>query len=192
MIRIDTIVRGEPKALRVTFMDADSEEALDATGWTLYAAIGRSRGALGDILEASATADAVSGAQGQVTVTLTAEQTALLLMPSVVVELSVDTGGGTRVPLMLAVASVQSPDEYRQQYYQTNISNSQLLKDVPTVVQGSTSQPQEITMSFSTNLDPTFDLGVLVKFDELSATTKAYLDALQTDVAAKYNEIIGA
>ena len=192
MITIDPIVRGEPKALRVTFLNADTETAIDCTGWTLHVGIGRSRSRLGDLLLVSAVADAVSGAQGQVSVTLTAEQTATLTAPSAVVEFSVDTGTGNRIPLMLAVAVIQAADQYRQQYYQTHIPNSVLMKDVPTVVQGSDSQPQEIKLSFSTALDPTFDLGVLVRFSELAPETKTYLDALAADVAAKHAEIMGA
>lgn len=192
MITIDPIVRGEPKALRVTFLNADTEAAIDCTGWTLHVGIGRSRSRLGDLLLVSAVADAVSGAQGQVSVTLTAEQTAALSSPSAVVEFSVDTGTGNRIPLMLAVAVIQAADQYRQQYYQTHIPNGVLMKDVPTVVQGSASQPQEIKLSFSTALDPTFDLGVLVRFSELAPETKTYLDALAADVAAKHAEIVGA
>lgn len=192
MIAIDPIIRGESKALRVTFLNADTETAIDCTGWTLHVDIGRSRSRLGDLLQVSAVADLVSGAQGQIMATLTAEQTEALAVPSAVVEFSVDTGTGNRIPLMLAVAVIQAADQYRQQYYQTYIPNSALMKDVPTVVQGSVSQPQEIKLSFSTVLDPTFDLGVMVRFDELAPETKTYLDSLAADVAAKHSDIMGA
>lgn len=192
MITIDPIISGEPKTLRVTFLNADTESAIDCTGWTLYLALGSGRSRLGDLFEVIAVADSVSGEQGQISVTLTAEQTASLTVAFAMLEFSVDTGSGNRVPLMLGRSVIQRPDEYRQQYYKTHTPPSQLLADVPTVVQGQSDRPQNITLSFSTAMDPTFDLGVLVRFVELAPETKNYLDSLAADVAAKHADIMGA
>lgn len=203
MLAISPIVRGEASVLRVTFLNADTEWFIDTTGWTLYVSLGRSRTTIGSLLEVSATADAVSGAQGQITATLTTEQTAALTPNNAMVELSVDTGAGKRVPLMLATVLVQSPEQFRAQYYQTTSPANMLFEDVPTVTQGSAQSPdetviqscethtQEINMSFSTSLDPTFDVGVMVKFSEPSAETVSYINAIAEDITLKHAQVMG-
>jgi hypothetical protein len=191
MLTIAPIVRGESSSLRVTFLNSDTDVVINTTGWIFYMTIGRSRISLGGLLEVSETADAISGAQGQVTATLTAEQTAAITTDNAIVELLVDTGTGKKIPLLFASVLVQSPEQYRTQYYQTTTPANVLLEDVPTVIQGSALQPQEIKMSFSTSLDPTFDVGVMVKFSEPSAETINYIDAIAADITQKHTEIMG-
>lgn len=203
MLAISPIVRGETSVLRVTFLNADTEWFIDTTGWTLHASLGRSRTTIGSLIEVNAIPDAASAAQGQITVMLTGEQTATLSPSSAMVELSVDTGNGKRVPLMLATALIQSPEQYRAQYYQTTAPANMLFEDVPTVTQGSAQAPdetviqssethtQEINMSFSTSLDPTFDVGVMVKFSEPSAETINYINAIAADITQKHAQIMG-
>jgi len=41
-------------------------------------------------------------------------------------------------------------------------------------------------------MDPTFDLGVMVKFNQLDPATLEYLEALQADVTQKHTEVMGA
>ena len=203
MLAIAPIVRGESSSLRVTFLNADTEWVIDTTNWILYVSLGRSRTSLGGMIEVSAVADAISGAQGQITATLTAEQTTALTSSNALVELSVDTGAGKRVPLLLATVLIQSAEQYRAQYYQTTTPSNMLLEDVPTVVQdtaltpeetviqGFENQTQEIKMSFSTSLDPTFDVGVMVKFSEPSTETVNYINAIAADITQKHTEIMG-
>ena len=149
MLTIAPIVRGESSSLRVTFLNSDTEAVINTTGWVLYMSLGRSRTSLGGLIEVSVTADPISGAQGQATATLTAAQTAVITTDNAMVELSVDTGTGKKVPLLLASVLIQSPEQYRTQYYQTTTPANVLLEDVPTVVHGAALQPQEIKMSFS-------------------------------------------
>lgn len=191
MLTIAPIVRGESSSLRVTFLNSDTEAVINTTGWVLYMSLGRSRTSLGGLIEVSATADSISGAQGQVTVALTAAQTAAITTDNAMVELSVDTGTGKKVPLLLASVLIQSPEQYRTQYFQTITPANVLLEDVPTVVQGGALQPQEIKMSFSTSLDPTFDVGVMVKFSEPSAETINYIDAIAADITQKHAQVMG-
>ena len=191
MLTIAPIVRGESSSLRVTFLNSDTDAVINTTGWIFYMTLGRSRTSLGGLLEVSETAGAISGAQGQVTATLTAEQTAAITTDNAMVELLVDTSMGKKIPLLLATVLVQSPEQYRTQYYQTTTPANVLLEDVPTVIQGSALQPQEIKMSFATSLDPTFDVGVMVKFSEPSAETINYIDAIAADITQKHTEIMG-
>lgn len=191
MLTLAPIVRGESSSLRVTFLNADTEAVINTTGWTLFLSVGRSRASLGGLIEVSAVADAVSGAQGQITATLTDINTAALTTDNAMVELSVDTGTGKRIPLLLASVLIQSPDQYRTQYYQTTTPANVLLEDVPTVVQGGAMQPQEIKMSFSTSLDPTFDVGVMVKFSEPSAETINYINSVAADITQKHAQVMG-
>jgi hypothetical protein len=191
MLTIAPIVRGESSSLRVTFLNSDADVVINTTGWIFYMTLGRSRTSLGGLFEVSETADAISGAQGQVTATLTAEQTGAITTDNAMVELLVDTGMGKKIPILLASVLIQSPEQYRTQYYQTTTPANVLLEDVPTVIQGSAVQPQEIKMSFSTSLDPTFDVGVMVKFSELSAETINYIDAIAADITQKHTEIMG-
>jgi hypothetical protein len=191
MLTIAPIVRGESSSLRVTFLNSDTDVVINTTGWIFYMTLGRSRTSLGGLLEVSQTADAINGAQGQVTATLTAEQTGAITTDNAMVELLVDTGMGKKIPLLLASVLIQSPEQYRTQYYQTTTPANVLLEDVPTVIQGSALQPQEIKMSFSTSLDPTFDVGVMVKFSEPSAETINYIDAIAADITQKHTEIMG-
>ena len=191
MLIIAPIVRGEPSSLRVTFLNSDTEAVINTTGWTLHAELGRSRSNLGGLIQQGAVAEAVSGAQGQITVTLSAAQTEAITVSNAVLELSVDTGTGKKIPLLLASVLIQSPEQYRTQYYQTITPSNVLLDGVPTVMQGGIQQPQEIKMSFSTRLDPTFDVGVMVKFSELSAETISYIDAIAADITQKHAQIMG-
>lgn len=192
MIYIEPIIRGEPKLFAVTFLNADTKEPIDCTGWTLFVGLGRSRSTLGSVAEVSETVQSIDGQQGKAYVTFDESTTAEITQGMVMVDISVDTGTGNRMPLMLATAAVQSGDQYRQQYFQTHSGSNQLFKDVPTIVQAGASAPQNIILSFSTMLDPSFSLGVLVRFAELAPETKAYLDGLALDVTSKHADIMGA
>ncbi|MED5442085.1 MAG: hypothetical protein VYA77_12295 [Pseudomonadota bacterium] len=59
-------------------------------------------------------------------------------------------------------------------------------------VQGGSQEPDNITINVSNDMDPTFDLGVMVKFNQLDPATLEYLEALQADVTQKHTEVMGA
>ena len=134
MIKLDSIVKGEPKTIRATFLSDDDKLPIDVTGWTLQLTLGTSRSNIGDILTVSAIGAGATATNGKISVNLTAEQTEVIDTQSVIVELSVDNGSGNNQPLLIGIAYAQSPTEYRQSFYKTSKANSQLLKDVPTVV----------------------------------------------------------
>lgn len=175
--------------MRVTFLSKDSSSAIDVTGWTLYASLGRSRRELGSIVEVSEVADPFTAALGQIAISFSDEITGGITLSAVVVELAVDTGTGKKIPLMQATAMVQSQEDARVQYYKTIEPENILLADVPTVVQRSAMAPQEISMSFSTQLDPTFDLGVMVKFDELSPEATSFINSAVESIELKRQEV---
>lgn len=192
MISITPIIKGEPKALKITFLNNDTEEVINTTGWTIHIAFLRQRSSTESVLAVSNQADAVSGALGQISATLTSEQTNNLTGSNVVMDIAVDTGTGNKIPLLLVNALIQSSEQYRTHYHRAATPPNSLLEDIPTVVQGGVNQSQEINLSFSTNLDPTFNLGVMVKFSELSPENLKFLNALVADVTAKHAEVMGA
>lgn len=182
MIRIDPIVRGESKRIRLTFLNADNEEVIPCDGWTLHLAVGRTRKTLGDILKLDSTPTVEDAILGQIITEVPALVTEGIKESSVTLEFSLSTSlGGQKIPLLLALAVVQSPEDYRSSYYRTASNGRMLLSDVPTVVQdGVGAKTESINLSFSTNIDPTFDLGVMVKFDE---PTKESVDYMNSTVA---------
>jgi hypothetical protein len=192
MISITPIVKGEAKSLKITFLDADNEAVINTTGWIIHLTMLRHRASTESMLVTSNQADSVSGAQGQINVSLTSEQTLRLTGSNAIIDIAVDTGTGNKIPLLLANVLIQTSDQYRTYYHHSVAPPNSLLQDTPTIIQGDVSQEQDINLSFSTNLDPTFNLGVMVKFAELSTETLNYLNALSADVTAKHAEVIGA
>lgn len=200
MIRIDPIVRGESKRIRLTFLNADTEEVIPCDGWTLHLAVGRTRKTLGDILKLDSTPTVEDAILGQIITEVPALVSEGIKESSVTLEFSLSTSlGGQKIPLLLALAVVQSPEDYRSSYYRTASNGRMLLSDVPTVVQdGIGAKTESINLSFSTNIDPTFDLGVMVKFDEPSTeiitlinSAIAEIEEKRLEVANKHAEIMG-
>jgi hypothetical protein len=201
MIRIDPIVRGESKLIRLTFINADTEEVIPCDGWTLHLALGRDRTALGDILKIDTSPSAEDAILGQITAEIPAEATSNIKESSVTLEFSVSTSlGGQKLPLLLALAVIQAPEDYRSSYYRTASNGRMLLSDIPTVVQeGVGAKTEAINLSFSTNIDPTFDLGVMVKFSEPSTESISFINNAiakiehkRLEIEAKHAEIMGA
>ena len=56
MIRLRPILKGEGRSMRVTFTNADTEQVIDTTGWTLKVRLGRSPHVLGDLYEVTGVA----------------------------------------------------------------------------------------------------------------------------------------
>lgn len=188
MNTIDPIVYGQAKAYRVTFFNSDSNEPINTSGWTLHIGFGSNRMSLGSITKITGQPTESDSASGIITAELTAEQASLFLAENCFVDFSVSTGS-TTVPLFLGMARVLHEEAFRQQYFSRQYSQNNLMQSTPSVVIGSSSK-QEIVLNFSTQMDPTFDIGVSVKFDELSPQTKKYLDDLQADVATKHAAVM--
>lgn len=189
MIQIDPIVRGQEKNYRVSFFDKDSESPIDTTGWVLHIGFGRDRGNIGSFVRIEATPTAPDAAQGIITATLSVDQVSAINNTNCIIDFSVQTNSA-RVPLLLASARVMDGDSFVQQHFSQDYANNDLMQQTPTVVSGNP-EAQSIQLNFSTQIDPVFDLGVFVKFDELSPATKEYLDQLQADVTAKHAHVMG-
>ena len=169
MLKISPIVKGEPKVIRATFFNGESDAPINTQGWTLFISVGASRKIEGAD-EFVGVPDAQQELDGQIAVTIPPEYTEHL-KSSVYVSMAVDTGSGNKVPLMLAVANVQTADQYHTQYFQTNIKNSQLLKDTPTLIQQGAAQEQSIKLNIDAKLNPIFDVGLVVRFDNEHAVS---------------------
>lgn len=192
MINLDSMVRGEDQAFRVTFMDAGTQSPIDITGWTVHIGFGRSRNDLAGLAEIQATASASQGIAGQVPLILSGNVIAEFRSPFVIIDLSVDTGSGKRVPVLLAQAPVHNVSDYRQTYLQGSGYNNQLASSTPTIVKGDAQNVQGITLNLNNNLDPTFDIGVLVRFNQFDPTEIAYLESIREEVRLKHSQIMGA
>lgn len=187
MQRITPIVRGQGKAFRFTFMDADTEEILDTTDWTLFTYVGRSRGQIDTIHTSEDTPDEANAAQGIISTTIPDTVTADIKSASCVLKFKVDANTGNSVLLMFAQAAVLSEADYDNIVYESNNGSN---NDTPTYVSGE--EPIDIQIVVFNDIDPTFDVGVLVKFDEVSPGTITYLEALQADVTQKHSEVMSA
>lgn len=190
MIRLRPILKGEGRSLRVTFTNADTEQVIDTTGWTLKVRLGRSPHVLGDLYEVTGAPDAAQAALGQISCTIADTVTSALTVSSVALDILVDTGSGEFIPLMLAVAPVLDAELHRQNYYRQG--SGPIVGETPVYVQGGSQEPDNITINVSNDMDPTFDLGVMVKFNQLDPATLEYLEALQADVTQKHTEVMGA
>lgn len=177
MITMNPIVRGVGKALRVTFLDKDTESIINTEGWTLRVVVKRSRGSVDSLLTIETTADAVAGAQGQISSLLTEEQSAALTQSSCVMDFSVNPDSGQYIPILRTSAVIENLEDYQERFYP--------VEDTSEV------ESQDINVTISNDVDPTFDVGVLIKFNQLSPETLAYLEALQADVAAKHADVMG-
>ncbi|MED5442086.1 MAG: hypothetical protein VYA77_12300 [Pseudomonadota bacterium] len=116
MIRLRPILKGEGRSMRVTFTNADTEQVIDTTGWTLKVRLGRSPHVLGDLYEVTGAPDAAQAALGQISCTIADTVTSALTVSSVALDILVDTGSGEFIPLMLAVAPVLDAELHRQNY----------------------------------------------------------------------------
>lgn len=169
MLKISPIIKGEPKVIRATFFNGESDAPINTQGWTLFIGVGASR-KIEVADEFVGVPDAQQELDGQIAVTIPPEYTEHL-KSSVYVSMAVDTGSGNKIPLMIAVASVQTADQYHTQYYQTNVKHSQLLKDTPTLIQQGAVIEQDIKLHIDAKLNPIFDVGLVIRFDNEHAVS---------------------
>ena len=187
MERITPIVRGQGKAFRFTFMDADTQEVLDTTDWVMTMQIGRNRSQPDDLYTDSATPDEANAAQGVISMEVPDTFTSEIKGGQVIMRFRVDPNTGTQTLVFFCSAPVMNEADYEASLYESNNGSND---NTPTYVSGE--EPQEIKVIIRNDIDPTFDVGVLVKFDEIDPDQLEYLEALQADVTQKHSEVMGA
>ncbi len=191
MITLDTIIRGEPQSFRLTFIHADLRQPIDVQGWRLLMGVGRSQARLGDLFELSTTGDALDGPEGRMTITLTAEQTDAIAQPGVVVDFSVVPGTGKVVPVLMGHCPAANSSDYRQRVLSEYQYNNQATADTA-MLQHLANRHTQLNLQFKTNMDPTYNIGVLCRFNQADPAELARMDALRQEVALKHAEVMAA
>jgi hypothetical protein len=185
MIQFTPILRGEGKAFRLTFINAETSAVIDTTAWTLKVEL--SEGHQAPHFTEESTPDVAMAALGQMSVIIL-DAITTDLSGSQIIRFLVDSGSGTFVHIVSGECACLDADDYRQSVYKSGLKSS---TESDTYVQALAEEPQNITVNVSVDLDPTFDIGVKVKFNQLDPETLEYLEALQADVTEKHTEVMG-